>query len=245
MSQITSAQRTAAYDVAVIIGLAVFLSLLAGWLGLDMSIAASIGDSGRSGAREWGNLMSRYTFVVAAICLLWLAVPSLRRRDPTTSRCAGVFVMTLLIAVMGFILNLKIELDRPRPKEIVAFGGKYEFRGPFGDEACRCKSFPSSAAGFGYLIATPFFVLRRQRRLTAYAFLLVGLGWGSYLGYAKMLARMHWFTDIVWSAAFVLSTAAVLSQVSVGWQGDESERCRDEVDAGDELDAGAASGNPA
>ncbi len=212
-----SSARAALVDVAVIIGGAIGVSLIAAALDLDMSLARLVYDPAQFEARGWGNLMSRYTFALAPLMLVWLAVPRLRRGYPLTSRCAAVFVMTLLVAVMGFILNLKIERDRPRPKEVVAFGGKYEFRHPFGDEACRCKSFPSSAAGFGYLLATPFFVLRRRRPALARAFLVAGLCWGTYLGFGKMVANMHWFTDILWSAALVLATAAVLAQVSVGW----------------------------
>lgn len=204
-------------DAGIILGGAILVSVLCA-AGLDMELARLVADPSRPEARGYTNLLARYTFMLAVVALAWLAVPPLRRRYPLATRCAAVLVGTLLIANLGVISNLKIERDRPRPSEVIEFGGAYPYKPPFGDEACDCKSFPSSAAGFGFLPATPFFVLRRRWPRAAYACLIVGLGWGAYIGYGRMVANMHWLSDIVWSAAFVLLTASVLSQVSVSWR---------------------------
>jgi membrane-associated PAP2 superfamily phosphatase len=213
--------RGVGIDAAVILGGAIAVSLVCVFAHLDMTLARAFHAPHRPELRDVGNAIAGYSFALAAAAMLWLAVPALRQRFPLTSRSAGVFVMTLVIAVMGIITNLKIARDRPRPSEVVQFGGDYAYQPPFGDEACACKSFPSTAAGFGYLVATPFFVLRRRRPRGARAFLIVGLAWGTYVGYVRMAANMHWLTDIVWSAAFVLITASVLSRVSVRWAADE------------------------
>lgn len=209
-------------DSAAILGAAVVISLPAVYLGLDLALAHAVHLPDRPELREWGNRTADIAFVAAILAIAWLAVPAARRRYPLASRCAAVYVGTLLIAAMGIITNLKIARDRPRPNEVVQFGGQYEYKPPFGDEACPCKSFPSSAAGFAYLASTPYFVLRRRHPAAARAFLIGGLIWGSLVGYVRMAANMHWLTDIVWSAAFVLITAGALSRVSVTWYGGDA-----------------------
>lgn len=223
----TNAPRGLWVDIAGILGTAILLSLLCVLGGVDLQLARLVHDPSRTEVRDYTNMLSSYSFVIAAACLLWLAVPPLRRRFPLTARCAGVFVATLLIAVLGLIMNLKVERDRPRPNEVVEFGGQLPYVPPFGDAPCSCKSFPSSAAGFGYLLATPFFVLRRRRPAVARAFLAAGLAWGSYIGYGRMVANMHWLSDVVWSAALVLSTAAILSRIRVDWLPDSGKRTPD------------------
>ncbi len=208
-------------DGAVILGTVVVATLVVLALDLDIGIAKALQGRGDGTVDEYTNLLASYSFAVAALCVAWLSIPGLRRGYPLVSRCSGVFVMTLIIAVLGFVQNLKIERDRPRPSEVIQFGGRYTYKPPFGDEKCSCKSFPSSAAGFGFLLATPFFVLRRQRPLIARSFLAAGLMWGSYIGYGRMLANKHWITDIMWSAALVLMTASVLASIQASWRSED------------------------
>lgn len=209
-------------EAALITAAAVAVSLPAVYLGLDMALAHAVHLPEHTELRAYGNRTADLAFAAAIIAIAWLAIPAVRRRYPLASRCAAVYVGTLLIASMGIITNLKIARDRPRPNEVIQFGGQFEYKPPFGDEACPCKSFPSSAAGFAYLFSSPYFVLRRRRPQAARAFLFGGLLWGSLVGLLRMAANMHWLTDIVWAAAFVLVTASALSRVSVTWYRDES-----------------------
>ncbi len=208
-------------DLGTILAVTVVISLICVFAEVDMKLAHAVFDPTRGEIRGYTNTLSSFSFALAVAFLAWLAIPPLRRSFPLVSRCGGVFVVTLLIAVLGFIMNLKIERDRPRPSEVVEFGGEQVYHVPFGDAPCGCKSFPSSAAGFGYLLATPFFVLRRARPAVARAFLVAGLAWGSYIGYGRMVANMHWLSDIVWSAAIVLITASIVARIDLTWRAEE------------------------
>ncbi len=212
-------------DLAAILGGAALLTFVALIFDLDRGIAARSYDAatGEFQGVEVALLafdLAAASFFIALGLLIWLAIPRARRRFPDFSRVAALFVVTMLIAVLGGVHNLKRETFRPRPEQVTEFDGKYAFTPPFGSEKrCkRCVSFPSSAAGFGFLVCTPFFVYRRKRPTLARGFLVGGLVWGSLIGWFRMVGGRHWFTDIVWSAALVLAVLAVLAALESRWR---------------------------
>lgn len=205
-------------DLGVIALPVIALSLAGLVLPFDLAIARAVLDR-KAAIGTIGYDLSLISYAVAAVVLIAMSVPAVRSRWPLFVRCGAVFVMTMIIAVLGFVQNTKRELDRPRPYEVKDLGGRYAFAPPFGsDPACdQCTSFPSSAAGSAFLLCTPYFVLRRRHRRVALGFLATGLVWGSLVGYARMVPGLHWFSDIVWSGALVLMVASVLAHLSVGW----------------------------
>jgi lipid A 4'-phosphatase len=207
-------------DAAVILAIAVLITVASVLLDLDRRIARAILEIGS----PLGNLAetaSAASFVIMAASLMFLAVPPLRRRWPSVARSAGVFAATVLIAVLGLIMSIKNEINRPRPDQTIEFGGSNEYRSPWAsDPTCDCKAFPSSAAGFAFVVAAPYFVLRRRLPALAWCVLALGLAWGMLVGYWRMVAGRHWSTDIVWSAAIVLLVASLLSHLTLSWRGE-------------------------
>jgi membrane-associated PAP2 superfamily phosphatase len=205
-------------DLAVIVGGGVLLTGVSALLDLDRRVARAIMQLGS----PLGDQAESAAAASVAICAAWLvvlAVPPLRRRWPLLARCGALFASTLLIAVLALIMSIKNEIDRPRPDETREFGGVNEYRGPFRSApTCDCKAFPSSAAGFAFVIATPYFVLRRRWPALAWSILGAGLAWGGLVGYWRMVAGRHWLTDIAWAAVIVLAVASVLSHLSVRWR---------------------------
>jgi membrane-associated PAP2 superfamily phosphatase len=215
---VTTVPRSVWIDGAVILGSAVLITAASNLLDLDRRIARAILVLGS----PLGNLAetaSVLSFVIMAAGLGFLAVPPLRRRWPIAARSAGVFAATLLIAVLGLIMSIKTEINRPRPDQTIEFGGSNEYRAPWAsDPTCDCKAFPSSAAGFAFVVAAPYFVLRRRMPALAWSVLGLGLAWGMLVGYWRMVAGRHWSTDIVWSAAIVLLVASLLSHLTLSWR---------------------------
>lgn len=209
-------------ELAWILGGAIFVSFAVAGLDLDMRIAQAVYSPDGHGFGTLANQGGEWSFYVALLLVPLLAVPAFRSRHPLATRVAAVYVIACLIGVLGLVHNLKQKTNRPRPVQVSQFEGKYDAQPPFGsDERCRnCVSFPSSAAGFGFLLATPFFVLRRKKPRLAWASLAGGLLWGGFLGYGRMVSGKHWFTDILWSAVLVLAVGCVLSYVSVRWRDD-------------------------
>ena len=93
-------------------------------------------------------------------------------------RDQGLFYGLLLIIAPGIIVNgvLKPYWGRPRPNNVIAFGGQREFLPVWvfghGQEE---SSFPSGHASMGFFLMAPAFVYYRRRPRLALAFLLLGL----------------------------------------------------------------------
>lgn len=211
--------RSLRIDLAVLLGGSIVLSVVAEALEIDLRIARALYDPA-TGLAALAETLSEYSFPIACILLGLTIVPPLRRRFPLAARSGAVFAVTLVVGVLALIINLKTELDRPRPVQIQEFGGELTYQPPFGsDPACSgCKSFPSSAAGFGFLMATPFFVLRRAYPNGARSLLAAGLAWGAFIGYGRVVAGAHWATDILWSATIVLLVATIVSHLDLAWR---------------------------
>ena len=207
-------------DVALILGSTVVVTAVSILLDLDRRIARAVLELG-SPLGNRAESAATASVVIMAAGLAFLAVPPLRRHWPLVARSAGVFAATLLIAVLGLVMSIKTEINRPRPDQTIEFGGANEYRSPWAsDPTCDCKAFPSSAAGFAFVVAAPYFVLRRRLPALAWSVLGLGLAWGMLVGYWRMVAGRHWATDILWSAAIVLLVASLLSHLTLSWRRD-------------------------
>ena len=121
----------------------------------------------------------------------------------------GLFLAIVLIVANGLIINLgfKGHFGRPRPREVVDFGGYTEFRTLFvpGEEGNN-SSFPSGHASMGFYIMACGFVLHRHRN-TARFVLILGVLAGWTVGMARIAQGAHFFSDVVWSGGFVYLTS--------------------------------------
>jgi lipid A 4'-phosphatase len=148
--------------------------------------------------------------VIAAL-LVFFAGFLIKRLAPL--RRIALFLVLMMMLGPGLAVNgIKSQWGRPRPREIQHFDGDQKFRpvwnkGEPGDYA----SFPSGHAGTGYYLMAPFFVLRKRSRRWAYAFLIFGIGFGSLVGFARMVQGAHFPSDIVWAGGLVYLTGLILS----------------------------------
>lgn len=164
-------------------------------------------------AREYGPYPAIAVTVWALAVLLAAVVPQLSRRAAVYKPLALVWILTLAIG-SGLITNmvLKEYAERPRPRDVVELGGGYSYRAPFtlpqGEQG---KSFPSGHATMGFIFASLYWPLRRQKRQAAAVYALVGgLTYGTLLGLGRMLAGGHFATDVIWAGAVMLVTAVLV-----------------------------------
>lgn len=127
----------------------------------------------------------------------------------------GVFLALLLIIGPGLIVNaiFKGHWGRPRPVEIVDFGGEQTYL-PVWQKgmAGQGKSFPSGHASIGYYLMAPFFFLYPMgRKRWGLLFLALGLVYGTTMGIGRIVQGAHFASDVLWSAGFVYFAGIVLS----------------------------------
>ncbi|HEX3532181.1 MAG TPA: phosphatase PAP2 family protein [Thermoanaerobaculia bacterium] len=143
---------------------------------------------------------------LAALAVGWL-------RDRPAARRHGIFLLLSVVLGPGLLVNavFKDHWHRPRPRDIVQFGGPLHYRPaplPGGEGGA---SFPCGHCSVGFLYAAGWWVWKRSRPAWAWTSLVAGLAAGFALGLGRMAAGGHFLSDVVWSALLALAVAHVLS----------------------------------
>ena len=128
-------------------------------------------------------------------------------------RKQALFLVLLLIVGPGLLVNvlLKDNLGRARPRELIEFGGKYEFSQIWEmGKTGKNSSFPSGHSSVGFYMIAPWFLLRRQKRSKGLVWLAGGMGYGLLIGGARILQGGHFLSDVVWSGGLVYITGELL-----------------------------------
>ncbi len=202
-------------DLVRLSALAALLTLLFAATPLDIDAARLFYRSGAldhwplSARAPWLQLYAASTWITAsmiAIGLLLLGAGVLRRR--TLWRRYAVFVLLSVIAGPGLLINtvVKDHWDRPRPRDVVEFGGPLHYevaplRGAGG------TSFPCGHCSVGFLYALGWWVWRRRRPHLAAASLAAGAVVGFALGLGRMAAGGHFLSDVLWAALIAYAIA--------------------------------------
>lgn len=128
----------------------------------------------------------------------------------------GLFLVLLLLVGNGLVVNslFKSHWDRPRPRDVVQFGGEREFRQPWQPgSAGRGRSFPSGHAAAAFYMMAPFFIYRLRRPALASAWLVGGMLFGAAMSYARLSQGGHFLSDTLWSWGMLYLIGLVLSEL--------------------------------
>lgn len=133
-----------------------------------------------------------------------------------STRSLGAFLALALIIGPGLLVNavLKEHYGRPRPREVVEFGGDRQFL-PLGEPTFdgRGKSFPSGHASMGFFWFVPGLYFWSRRRRMAWGFFGLALLHGGLMGFGRLAQGAHWPSDILWSAGIVYLSSWILDRV--------------------------------
>lgn len=134
------------------------------------------------------------------------------RKGSRRFRLHGLFILLAVIVGPGVIVNgvLKDHWGRPRPRQLLEFGGRHHFAPPLAPVGAHGKSFPCGHCSVGYLYAIGWWLWRRRRPWRAAASLVVGLSLGTVLGIGRMAAGAHFLSDAIWAGLIALGVAHVL-----------------------------------
>lgn len=132
----------------------------------------------------------------------------------------GALVACLTFALgAGVIVNglFKEFWGRPRPRQVVEFGGNYEFRPyylpDFTKKEGARKSFPSGHASNGFSFICLYFIGRHYRRnyLKA-AGVILTIAMGLLLSWARIAVGGHFLSDTIASALLMWYSALILNK---------------------------------
>lgn len=154
----------------------------------------------------WKAIYRYGVFPAALLVLVALTVhgASQVRRSLRPLRMLCMFWILSTALGPGVITNglLKEYWGRPRPRELVEFGGHRRFEPVLTYDASSAgKSFPSGHATMGFVLMGGYILLYRQRRWMAWGFLASGGVGGALLGFARMAQGGHFLSDVVWAGA--------------------------------------------
>lgn len=181
---------------------------------IDLELAAlfhgpdgfSPGRKGLNGVFYWiGDRGAELVFLALTLAMLG---GILRFGRLAAWRMRLVFLWLSLFIGPGVVVNLvlKEEVDRPRPSQLVQFGGQQEFRPAFDWGAPRADghSFVSGHASFAFWLMALAWADPRRRRAW-----LIGAGaFGAAMGWSRMDSGQHFLSDVVFAWFVVYACTA-------------------------------------
>jgi lipid A 4'-phosphatase len=187
--------------------------------GSDLAVSSTFCIDGKWPLGElfpWKALyrLDRIPAIAVAFAGLVLLVISFWRPDKSIWKRRGAFLVLLLALGPGLLVNsiFKEHWGRPRPREIVQFGGKKEFLHPWQKGISgNGRSFPSGHASAAFYMTAPYFIYRHSRKRLAYAWLAGGLFFGLLMSIARISQGGHFLSDNLWAWGMVHLCAITLA----------------------------------
>ena len=186
---------------------------------LDVRVARHFyvpGEGWPVGAEPLWKFLKQYGVVPAWIIaggslIVWIA--SFFRPALRAARRGAMFLVFVMTIGPGVIVNdvFKEQWGRPRPRDLVEFGGTREYVAPLiKSPPEHGGSFASGHAATGFYLLTPYFLLRRRWPWRAVAVFFGGLAYGALVGYARIAQGAHFLSDVLWALGIVYHTGVVL-----------------------------------
>jgi len=195
----------------------ILLTLIISSLDLDMKIQQRFYQENRwylAKVQPWKWLYHSGTYpaaILSAIALVIFFVSFQVHKIIPYRRYASLLLLTVIIGPGLFINGVfKDHWGRPRPRNVLEFGGKMEFReiwepGTPGSG----KSFPCGHSSMGFVFIAVYYYFKNRHKLTAYSFLGGSLIYGTLIGIARMIQGGHFASDVLWSAGFTYIPAQI------------------------------------
>lgn len=165
---------------------------------------------------KFGLVIYEGAYVLTVLLIVFLAVLLIiniitGKRVLHLTRKAIIFISLAFIFAPGVVVNgiLKEHVGRPRPAEIVEFGGTKTFQPPFkiSNECSSNCSFVSGHASFAFAFMIFGLFFKGVRRKIA---LSAGFLFGVMVGFVRIFQGRHFFYDVVFAFFFTWLTITVI-----------------------------------
>jgi lipid A 4'-phosphatase len=119
-----------------------------------------------------------------------------------------VFLLTSFILGPGIMVNLVLKENwgRPRPRQVIEFGGSNDYRSPFDPSFDRKSgsSFVCGDASVGYFFFSLALLLRKRK------WLWLSIIAGTVIGFGRVVQGAHYFSDVLFSGWVVWFCSLIL-----------------------------------
>jgi membrane-associated PAP2 superfamily phosphatase len=189
---------------------------------LDISVSSLFYDASLPqmwiyvGVEPWEFLYNYGTWPALALagCSLLLGIASYFVNYLKPQRKTVMYLAAVMIIGPGLIVNtlFKDNFGRPRPRDIVEFGGQQQYQQllhpNWGNPG---RSFPCGHCSAAFYFFVLYFCGKgREKKWLPYAGLTFGMGYGIFMGVARIMQGGHFLSDVLWSAGLVYLTSGVL-----------------------------------
>ena len=194
------------------------------WLGdLDLQFAGHFAlpsqDAGISSWPHENDLLWRFFYRAAPILVgilglggLSMAFAGLVHERWLYLRPMGLYLLLTVALGPGLLVNAlgKEYAGRPRPRQLINFGGELPYLPPFKfGKPGEGKSFPCGHCSVGFSFAALWLLLRRRNLWLGRAALLGGGALGFAMGVGRMAAGGHFFSDVLWAGLLTMLAAGI------------------------------------
>ena len=205
-------------DFAIPVTILVLATIMIATTGADLLVSAPFYIDGKwpiGDQQPWHLLyfMDRGPSIGLALCGLAAAIIGSIYKQRRNLIRPGLFLVILLALGPGLIVNsvFKEYWGRPRPREIVQFGGKKAFLHPWQKGVAHMgRSFPSGHSSAAFYLTAPFFIYRRRKPSVARAWLIGGFCFGLTMSVARITQGGHFLSDNLWAWGIVHLVAVAL-----------------------------------
>lgn len=192
---------------------------------IDLAVSSYFYEGGQFSTHPYFSFLFKsgemFGFFFGAVVLFFYLLSWVSKKHRRFREGALLIGLTLLIGA-GIITNslLKEYWGRPRPKQIVEFGGKLDYR-PFWKpnfEAERepQKSFPSGHVAMGFFYLSLIVVGRHYKnRMLIYSGALLTLFWGVGLMIARVAQGGHFVSDVLISPIIMWLTILLVAKFTL------------------------------
>lgn len=199
---------------------ALLLWLLFDFTNLDLYLSQMFFDAQSSAwpyydtfwTKQVGYLWPKYALILYGLSLMCLLVLSFKNSYWQAKRMTIVFLLLSIILVPTEISLLKHTFHKPRPEQIVEFGGIMQHVKllEFTQDQPSASNWPGGHASGGAALVSLYFIGKQASKFWGKAGLAFGVLSSQIMGFVQVLRGQHFLSHNLWTLWFAWLTVVII-----------------------------------